>query len=232
MEVFLIATGAGGYELYCEVGEDSHRDATEENLSRGWRRRIGDRFVTIVGSIEAAKHGAAERRRTRERRSVVARVSDRAVCWMAERIAEQRLLWHLRSKDHVTAWYPDDIDEAEASRVVRQSLSADADAHSRWMLVDSVGLVASLALVPVPGPNLVLYYFIFRVGGHYLSRRGARHGLDHVAWRMQPSADLTALRRAFALEPQVRRRTVTEIASRLRLQHLAAFFERLAVAAP
>lgn len=232
MEVFLIATGSGGYELYCEVGEDAHEAAADESLSRGWRRRIADRFVTIVGSIEAAKHGAAERRRTREQRPVVARLRDRAVCWMAERIAEQRLLWHLRGKDQVTAWYPDDIDEADASRVVRELLTADADGHSRWMLLDAIGLVASLALVPVPGPNLILYYFIFRVGGHYLSRRGARHGLDHVAWRMRSSADLTALRRAFALEPQVRHREVMEIASRLRLQHLAAFFERIAVAAP
>jgi len=230
MEVFLIPTGSGGYELYCEV-EEIHA-VPDERASRGWRRWIGDRFTAIVGSVEAAKHGAAHRRTTRQRRPIIARIRDRVVCWMAERIAEQRLLWHLRGKRQVTAWFPDDIDEPQASRAVRQMLSADADAHTRWMFIDALGLLASLALVPLPGPNPFFYYFVFRVGGHYLSRRGARHGLEHVDWQMRSSPDLTDLRRAFALEPQVRRRRVMEIASRLRLQHLAAFFERIAVAAP
>ncbi len=230
MEVFLIPTGSAGYEMYCEVGEDSHA-AVGKDVARGWGRRLADRFVAIVGSVEAAKHGAAHRETSGQQRTMSGRIRDRVVCWMAERIAEQRLLWHLRGRDRVTAWFPDDIDEQQALQAVRRMLRADADAHTRWMVINAVGMIASLALIPIPGPNLLLYYFIFRVGGHYLSRRGARHGLDHVAWQMRSSPDLTDLRRAFALEPHVRKRHVMEIASRLRLQHLAAFFERIAVAA-
>jgi hypothetical protein len=108
-------------------------------------------------------------------------------------------------------------------------LRADADRHLRWSVIDGLGLVASFLLVPVPGPNLLLYYFIFRSVGHYLSYRGARHGLGHVQWTMQATPALTDLRKAVTLEPEARERQVTEIASRLRLHHLAAFIERVAI---
>jgi hypothetical protein len=99
-------------------------------------------------------------------------------------------------------------------------------------LVDSLGLLVSMLLTPLPGQNLLLYYFIFRVVGHYLSRQGARQGLDRVEWNMRASSTLTELRAAIALDPDVRERHVTEIASRLRLPHLAAFLERITVPAP
>ncbi len=226
MDVFLIPVGADRYELYCEVAEQPE---PRETRARGWRRRLFDRFTSVVSSVEAARHGAAHRRATRQPRTLVHRVRDRIVCWLAEKIAEQRLLWHLPSEEKATAWFPDDLDGQRAADRVRQMLRADADRHLRWLIANAVGLVASLALVPVPGPNLLLYYFIFRVVGHYLSRRGARHGLNGVEWSMRATAALTGLRAALTLEPDVRERHVTAIASELRLQHLSAFFERVAV---
>jgi hypothetical protein len=245
MEVFLIPAGAGRYELYCEVGEEPAPPDEEPSrveaarvtgrlqgfLAR-WRRRLVERFSAIVSSVEAARHGAAHRRVTKEQRTFARRIRDRVVCWLAEKIAEQRLLWHLRGHQQVAAWFPDDMLDREAADRVRSILRADADRHVRWLLVDGVGLIVSLALVPIPGPNVILYYFIFRVVGHYLSRRGARHGLTRIEWQMQPSPALSDLRSAFALAPDVRHRHVAEIASHLRLRHLAAFFERIAAAAP
>ncbi len=230
MDVFLIPAGGSRYELYCEVGDEPA--PAEHGPSSGWVRRLSDRFTAIVRSVEAARHGAADRRATKQRRTLARRIRDRVVCWLAEKIAEQRLLWYLRRERQVTAWFPDDVGEKQATDRVRQMLAADADRHLRWLLVDSVGLVASVMLVPLPGPNLVFYYFTFRVVGHCLSWRGARHGLDHVDWRMHPTAALTDLREAIALDPDARRRRVAEIASRLQLQHLAAFFERIAVPRP
>ncbi len=231
MDVFLIPAGAARYELYCEVADESDApEAPEHAASRGWRRRLFDRFTTLVGAVEAARHGAAERRAARAKRTLPARVRDRMVCWLAEKIAEQRLLWHLRGQHAVTAWFPDDLGEPEASARVMQMLRADAERHRRWLLVDAAGLVVSLALIPIPGPNIALYYFAFRVVGHYLSQRGARHGLGAVEWRMRASDALTDLRIAAMLDdPDARERRVIEVASRLRLRHLAAFFERIAV---
>ena len=47
----------------------------------------------------------------------------------------------------------------------------------------------------LPGPNLIGYYFAFRVIGHFLSWRGARQALGHVAWRPRAEPRLTELGR-------------------------------------
>jgi len=230
MDVFLVPAGGSRYELYCEVGDEPA--APEQEPSSGWRRRLIDGFTAMVRSVEAARHSAAHRRATKQRRTLARRIRDRVVCWLAEKIAEQRLLWYLRGQRQVTAWFPDDVGEQQAAASVRHILRADADRHLRWLLVDGVGLVVSLMLIPLPGPNILLYYFAFRVVGHCFSLRGARHGLDRVDWRMRSTAALTDLREALALDREVRKRRVMEIASRLGLQHLATFFERIAVPPP
>jgi hypothetical protein len=49
---------------------------------------------------------------------------------------------------------------------------------------------------------------------------------------MEPSAALTELREAIRLAPEERKGRVADIASRLRLEHLPAFLDRIAVPAP
>jgi hypothetical protein len=61
---------------------------------------------------------------------------------------------------------------------------------------------------------------------------GARHGLRQVAWRACPSDALRDLRRVLGVDPDERRRRVADIASRLQLQHLTSFFDRIAIPAP
>jgi hypothetical protein len=229
MDVFLIPVGLRCH-LYCEVGDGAPVEVGGEH--RGWRRRALDRFLAIVSGVEAARHGAAERRRRREPRAMARRVSDRVVCWLAEKIAEQRLLWHLRRESRATGWFPDDATEVEADEQIRSILRGDARRHSRWAIVHLVAAGFSLLLMPLPGPNVLGYYFTFRFVGHYLSRVGARHGLQKVAWHLQPSAPLTALRQAVSLESESRQARVAEIASQLRLEHLAAFVNRMAAPTP
>jgi hypothetical protein len=80
----------------------------------------------------------------------------------------------------------------------------------------------------VPGPNILAYYFAFRMVGHFFSLRGARQGLSGMTWRYQPSPPLTELRCALDLRRDARDPQVRDIAHRLRLEHLATFFERAA----
>ena len=89
--------------------------------------------------------------------------------------------------------------------------------------------VLSAALMLLPGPNIVAYYFAFRVMGHWLSMRGAVQGLRGIAWTGRPCEPLTELREVASLHGAAREKRVHEIAARLRLQHLSTFFERVAV---
>ena len=63
---------------------------------------------------------------------------------------------------------------------------------------------------------------------HYLSWRGARHGLDVTHWQAEPDDALVDLRHALSLEAGERERQVHAVAARLQLPHLARFFERIA----
>ena len=83
-------------------------------------------------------------------------------------------------------------------------------------------------LTLLPGPNLVAYYFAFRLVGHFLSLRGARQGLRSVAWTMASSAPLAELRALATADRVERRPRVDEVAASLQLEHLTRFFDRVA----
>jgi hypothetical protein len=176
----------------------------------------------------------AERERRRgqgaqEQGGAFARARARTLRWVAESIAEQRLLWHLRRQADACLFFPDDIEERRATELVRRQLRRDFEKHRFWLIVDSLGFVASGLLFFVPGPNIVAYYFAFRMVGHYLSLRGARQGLDGVRWTSEQSAPLSELRRAIDLDSDERDRRVHAVAATLKLEHLAKFFQRTAI---
>jgi len=223
MEVFIVPVATERHELYCEVPDEPHEAATEP--PEGFFRRMGHRFREMIADAER------ERRTGRDdaaARGWASRVKARTLRWVAESIAEQRLLWHLRRQENATLYYPDDMDESRAVAVLRAQLRRDFDKHRFWLVIDSLGFIVSGLLMLVPGPNVLAYYFAFRMVGHFLSLRGARNGLHAITWRSEPSAPLSELRRALELRPEARRHRVRDIADRLRLEHLASFFERTA----
>ena len=245
MDVFVVPVGGDRYELYCEVpdapviveGEEAtgrvHRFVTRWVPARlhrfvvRWVHRLKEQFHAMLAEAERERRTAREEWRAR---GWFGRLHARVMRFVAESIAEQRLLWHLRGETAARLVYPDDLDAAHATAIMRRNIGRDFDKHQFWLIVDTLGLVGSFLLVPIPGPNLLLYYFGFRVVGHYLSLRGARQGLNVVAWETEASAPLTELRRAAALAGTAREARVIEIAHRLQLEHLATFFERTAIA--
>ena len=243
MDVYLVPVGTDRYELYCEVPDEpvtedgEEADDAGEHQPRGVFRRVvawPGRFFRRLRAGFREMLAEAERERRLGRASSpqdgwLARVKGRVMRWVAESIAEQRLLWHLRSQTVACLHYPDDIDEARAISLLQAQLRRDFEKHRFWLAINAVLFVLSGLLFFVPGPNAVAYYFAFRLVGHYLSMRGARQGQSGVEWRAERSAPLAELRRAIALEPTARERQVQDVALRLRLEHLASFFARTAV---
>lgn len=225
MDVFVIPLGSERYELYCEVASDP---ALEEAPAAGLFGRLRHRFRTVLHAIETRQHRhvAAE---SSERHGWLRRAQDRVSAWIAERVAEQRLLWNLRGQTTATAMHPEDMTFDEAMTLIRRMLQRDYERHKVWLVVDALGLIVSALFMLVPGPNIIAYYFAFRVVGHWLSMRGALQGLLRVAWTGKPCPPLTELRRAVVLEPAARNRHVHDIARRLHLPHLPTFLERVAI---
>ena len=227
MDAYLIPVPSNRYELYCDHS-GSEADEIDAEPPKGWFAQMYANFRDALARVEEERLGG-EKRAHDGPRTWTERMKDRALCWIAEKIAEQRLLWRLRNESELMLHYPDDMQGDAAIAASRSELQREADRHMKWLVIDSLLFVGSGVFFFVPGPNLIAYYFGFRLVGHYLSRRGARHGLTEVTWQSCSSAQLSRLRRVPALEPHEREREVHEVASALQLPHLAKFFERISV---
>ena len=227
MDVYVIPVAPDRYELYCEH-DGADTDAVGDVPPEGRFAKMYANFKEALARVEQERL-SGETRASDMPRTWTERMKDRGLCWIAEKIAEQRLLWRLRKESDLMLHFPDDTTADAAIGIARAELQREVDRHMKWIIIDGVLFAASGVLFFVPGPNLIAYYFGFRLGGHYLSRKGARHGLSEVQWASCPSPQLSRLRRVLALAPMERDREVHEVASALQLPNLAKFFERTSI---
>jgi hypothetical protein len=178
--------------------------------------------------IHEAEHRADNGDDAADDGTLFGRVRARLLAWVAERVAEQRLLWSLRHEEAVRLVHPDDLTSEQALTLVKQMLRSDHDRQRIWLVVNGVLLLASGVLAIVPGPNLVAYYFAFRVVGHWLSMRGAAQGLQRVTWTGEGHRRLTDVRAALAGDGRARGRELDAIGRDLGLPGLCTFVERVA----
>jgi Mitochondrial K+-H+ exchange-related len=224
MDVFLIPVGQDRYELYCEVPEEDPSGETPEH-DRGFFRGLVQRFRETLAAVERERHHGAA---SESPQGIVQRIKARFLRSLAETIAEQRLLWHMRGQSRVTAVHPSDLDGARVMAVVSSNMRSDYEKHRRWLVINILLFIISGLLTLVPGPNVIAYYFAFRLVGHFLSMRGARQALDRVEWRTRSSAPLARLRSLIDADGNERRAEVEAIAAELQLEHLPRFFDRVA----
>jgi hypothetical protein len=226
MDVFLVPVAPDRYELYCEEPDEPAPVAEDTAArSKGVIRRLVDGFRE---QLAEAEHARRREPQPGEQRPLLARIKARFLRWIAESIAEQRLLWQLRSKDAALLIYPDDVTEAQARQLLKRSLQRDWERHRFWLVIDSLGGLGSALLILLPGPNFIGYYFVFRIVGHYLSLRGARKGMTGMTWTVQSSDALSSLRTVVNDPPDSREEHVRGVAAILRLEHFASFFQRTA----
>jgi hypothetical protein len=222
MDVYLVAVGRDRFECYYEAAD---QEETEEPVDgAGFIARMRAKFNEQLKEAERARH----EKRIEEPTSFFGRMQKRTMRWIAERIAEQRLLWHLRKAESATLHTPSDFDRDQSDTIMRGSMKRDADFHRNRLILHTLGLIVAVPVALLPGPNLLGYLFTFTVVGHYLAWRGAVRGLHEIAWVIEPSAPLADLHRAFSLDAAARHRMIHEVAARLRLPRMATFVEQMA----
>ncbi len=219
MDVFLVPVGEGRYELYCEPHE------VEQAKRGGMAGRLLRRLRELMAAEQAQQDSAPGPARTQT--GWVARAKASLVRGLAEWVAEQRLLWHLRHQRTARLIHPADLPSDRAWSIARGMLQRDQNHHRVWMVVDGVAvLVFGPLFFFVPGPNLISWYFAGKMGSHWLAFRGARQGLTGVEWSVDPSEPLREMRQVLSLPPAERRGRLREIADQLQLEHLSRFVER------
>ena len=223
MQVFLVPVGATTYQLYVEMPDDDAGKEAPGDPPKGRIARLTHRFRTMLAEAEA------ERLRRERGEAEASKGLWRTIMRkIAETIAEQRLLWHLRHQTVVELCHPPDLDETRALQEVKSEFSRDVSRHLRWLIIDSVLVAITGPLFFfVPGPNIVSWYFTFRAVGHFFSWRGAKKGLTLIEWRAESCSPLGDVRQAINLPATDRRRRLEQISEALGLKHFAGFVERV-----
>ena len=186
MDVFVIPVGSDRSSSTTS-SRSKKRSRTQTLRPTGIIARFQRRFSELLR--EAEEHGDEEKDQTAT--SWTQRMQDRMMAWIARRVTEQRLLWNLRKQERVVAVHPSDTPFDVVLPSIQQSLQRDFERHRFWLVVDTIGLIASGLLALLPGPNLIAYIFLFRVGGHWLSMRGASQGRRRVQWESRPATRST-----------------------------------------
>jgi hypothetical protein len=221
IDVFLVPMGGARHELYCETAQPVDDQVSRSGM-RGWWQRAAAVFRRAVAEGEAER----DRRQDDEAGPPRGKLRRLITRKLAEAVAEQRLLWHLRKATGARLIHPDDLDPARALDLTREQCKRDHDKHRLWCVIDALLTVASTPIALLPGPNVLAYYFIFRTVGHYFSMHGARRGMAGIDWTTQPSAPLTAIRQALDLDAADREPRIDELAAALGLERLGAFVGR------
>ncbi len=221
LDVYLVPIAHDAFETYYEAADEA---AAEEPVGTGFFARLRRRFNEQLKEAEQARHQAI----IEEPKSFLGRMHKRVMRWIAERIAEQRLLWHLRTAQAATLHIPDDLSADQADSIMRSSMKRDADRHRNLLIPHTLALIVAGLVAFVPGPNVLGYLFTFTVVGHFLSWRGAVNALHKVAWTIKPDPALTDLRRAFSLGVDERLRVILDVSHRLHMPRMARFVERMA----
>lgn len=222
MDVYLVPVGPDRFECYYEAAEQDQPD--EPASGNGFIARMRAKFNQQLKDAEEARHQKA----IEEPTSFLGRMQKRAMRFIAERIAEQRLLWQLRKADAATLHTSDDLPQERAESIMRASMKRDSDHHRNRMIPHTLVLIASALVAIVPGPNVLAYLFTFTAVGHFLAWRGAANALNTVTWTITTDPALTEIHRAFALAPGERHHIILAAAERLHMPRMARFVEQMA----
>src|SRR5262249_23252547 len=147
--------GSGRFELYSEPPPDAETEAAAEPEGFWWRHvyRLQTRWRDVV---RTARHGNGEA-------GLFARARDAMVTKAARAIAEQRTLWVLRHGHDAELVHPSDLSAIDAVSIRDGILARARTHHVRWLFVDTGVFVVSGVFMLLPGPNVLAYYFAFRV---------------------------------------------------------------------
>ena len=222
MDVYLVPVGPDRYECYYEAAEEE--TIAEPVDGKGFFARMRARFNEQLKEAEQSRHQKASVEPT----TFLGRMHKRSLRWIAERVAEQRLLWHLRKTNTAILHTPSDMTSDRADTIMRGSMKRDADFHRNRLILHSLALIAAVPVAVVPGPNILGYLFTFTVVGHFLAWRGAVRALHQIAWTIAPNPALGELQRAFSLGADARHSVIHEVARRLHMPRMARFVEQMA----
>lgn len=95
--------------------------------------------------------------------------------WLqSQTFPDEPLLRRLRSAKELEVHYPTTLTREDARQLWIDYLRNRKRRHLIWMVVDFIVGVVTIVLAPLPGPNIIQYWFLYRFFCHFHVYRGLR----------------------------------------------------------
>lgn len=165
MKIFLLRLGRHRHAFYSEEPETPGDEAQEDApvAPKGGLRDWMVARVRVWGSrVLNAKGGFG-------------RLVQRTWRWLQRFIGpDEPLLRGLRKVKAITLYHPDTMSHEEARLTWLEYLQGRRRHHAIWLTINLLFSPLLVILAPLPGPNFVGYWFVYRAACHALALLGIR----------------------------------------------------------
>jgi hypothetical protein len=162
VKIYLLSLEGGRCVFYSEGGElvpETEIAAPRQGM-RGWAER---RYQSLQAVLNESEKGVGLR---------VRRIWE----WLQKRIPpDEPLLRSLRGAQSVTLHHSPAFTEEEVRALWQEYLKGRQGRHMFWFIMNALFSPLTLLLAPLPGPNVIGYWFVYRAVCHWLARLGARN---------------------------------------------------------
>jgi len=193
-----------------ETGDVAENCEPRSNDSGGVRAYLERKYHSVRSVLTESESGVGLRMR-------------RLWEWLHERTSpDESALRRLRHASQITVSYPSSVEEEAARALWMNYLASRGRRHLWWLSINAlVAPVILLLLMPIPGPNVIGYWFVYRAVCHAFAWMGVRHAKTEEC----PTRFLsnTALDSIVGIDEEQR----TRLASILGLKHLAPFVKHI-----
>jgi hypothetical protein len=172
---------------------------------RGWAER---KYKNLQAAINGAQSGVGLHMR-------------RAWEWLQRRASpDEMMLRALRNAEVIHLYHPSRLDAEGARNLWTNYLKGRARHHMPWLVLNALVTPLTLLLAPIPGPNIIGYWFLYRAVCHLLALLGVRRALhEATVTEFIPSSALDELAGAGNEEG------LKGLAERLELKNLESFLK-------
>jgi hypothetical protein len=179
LKVLLVSVEPDLRVFHAEEFESDDVETAEPGV-RGWAER---RLRRLKAGFLHSQNGAA-------------RFTRRFWSWLNQWVhPDEPLLGRLRSAVRVAVEHPSSLTEQEAREAWAALIASSRRRHATWFVVNALVAPLSVLLAPLPGPNLIGYWFAYRAWQDGMILLGIRRvSVGTVEITFQHNPDLAPVR--------------------------------------
>ncbi len=176
MKIYLFRTKDGQHHFYSAPAHESEHPRAHHGGLRGWFEK---KAVQWREAWTHSQHGLSARLRG-------------VWEWLQRTTyADESLLVRLRTTPHVEIHHPGSLTDQEVRNLWADYLARRHRRHLPWLGLNALVSPLTVLLAPLPGPNIIGYWFAYRAIRHLLAVLGIRRiRRDEVPISVHPTETL------------------------------------------